>query len=941
MRTLRAAKGELEAHQRRLAELRSRLAGLRALAGAARSSHQEHVMAALRANHQLMADTVRETIPIEARAWDDPGWQSWQPRTGPDLESDATRIRAGHLRDARSGNDLPAVVCLELIGRDRPVLVLSRTPEQQQVAQGLLGSLVVRAAALLPHRARFYLLDPATQGAAFPMARHLGDAVVNTANPAEALDTLLSEIRRINHDYLDAQTPAFHQVPESERRNEPYHLIFAAGYPTFYDYRSTELLQNIAGAGPRAGVYLFVHQHLAAAPDHTDARTRVPGAQVVDLARLEEPYGTGAHEARGDQIPPFPVHIICDREPEPRVEHEILARIVRAGPSRRVLGWEDLGQPDRTRWWRGDATDGITAPIAHQGGGNRTIDLTFGTTPRGQEVAHGLLVAMSGAGKTALLQTLIMGLAVRYSPSELKFLLLDGKVGVEFRPYRDLPHAEIVSLNTRPELARSVLQDLVRELVHRNELFKRAGVNNFPAYRRAGSPDGPVPRLLLVADEYQLLFEDDRDEVASSALQRLSDQGRSAGIHLLLGSQHFAPPHMPHRHDIFANFHLRMVMQMVPSELYSTPDFGREGRRLIGTFCDAPGKVVVSDRPGSDADYQAGSTGYLEPGRRDELVRALREAAGAESGPLVLDGDRQPEVAESGLLPALARGVLRDHPRNRQVFAHEVLGEPDWLLEEHPLALVLGLPFTVRGETFAVLRRRPLEGLALIGTRAPERTAMIASALLSACLQLSPSELELAVADRGVHAGEGVLERTVHAAAGCGYSVSYGRDDATFERILRAGLIEADRRSIIGSVDEPMRLLVLNEPNRVSSLLQQPGRYGAEDSELGAVLRRLMETGPAVGVHLVLAAGTVGELGGVLDASRALSLLRHRVAMQMAESDSLTVVRSNAATRLQRDGPRPIAALLFDLQADRGTKFRPWSLDGLSLHIEEALKFLA
>lgn len=913
---------------------------MRALAGAARSSHREHIASALRANEQQLAAVERETVPVENRGWDDPDWRSWLPRTdGPELEQLAASIRAGHLREAASNLDLPTTVALTLVGRTRPLVILSRTPQQQQVARGLLQSLVVRAAALLPHRARFYLLDPGGQGAAFPMARHLGDALANTANPTAALDALLAEIRRINHEFLDAMVPAFHLVPEADRQNERFRLVFAAGFPAYYDRRTADALQNVAEAGARAGVYTFVHYHLAPDRSPQAASIALTDAQVIDLARLERPFLVGEHEAHGYRYPAFPVQIVCDREPAPELEREILARVSGSARVRRGVEWGDVEQPEQAAWWRGDATDGITAPIGRQGG-DRDIQLTFGVNERGQEIAHGLLVAMSGAGKTALLHTLITGLAVRYSPTELAFRLLDGKVGVEFRAYRDLPHAEMVSLNTRPELARSVLDDLVDELVRRNELFKQAGVSNFPAYRRAGSPAGHLPRLLLVADEYQILFEDDRNEVAATALQRLSDQGRSAGIHLLLGSQHFAPGNMPHRHDIFANFHLRLAMQMVPSELVSSIDFGSEGKQLIRTQCVGPGKVVVSDRPGEDSDYQVGSTAYLDPGQRDALVGALAGHDGDAPRALVLDGDRQPAVGDSHLLPALARSALRGAPQRRQAFAGDVLREDDWIPEEHPLALVLGLPFTVRGETFVTLRRRPGESVAIVSAQASERTGTVASALASACLQLSPDELQIGVADRSLLTVDGLLARLVAAATQAGYIASYGSDEASFERLLSEAAAEIDRRSRAEAVHEPVRLLVLNEPNRVPGLLLQPGRWGLEESALGNVLDRVLETGPPVGVHVVAAMANAAGLSGMFDLRRADTLFQHRIVMQMSEKDSFAIVHSGSAAQLQADGPRPLAALLFDQQEDRETRFRPWALDGLPETLEQLVRSL-
>lgn len=110
MRTLRAARADLEANERRIMIIRNRLAELRALAQATRASHQQHVAAALQASERTIAAAVSGGVALENRGWDDPNWEGWQPRSqNAEIERTATTIRAAHLRDARSDRDLAAI----------------------------------------------------------------------------------------------------------------------------------------------------------------------------------------------------------------------------------------------------------------------------------------------------------------------------------------------------------------------------------------------------------------------------------------------------------------------------------------------------------------------------------------------------------------------------------------------------------------------------------------------------------------------------------------------------------------------------------------------------------------------------------------------------------------------------------------------------------------
>src|SRR4029077_15649614 len=125
---------------------------------------------------------------------------------------------------------------------------------------------------------------------------------------------------------------------------------------------------------------------------------------------------------------------------------------------------------------------------------------------------HALVAGKTGSGKSRLLQALITNLALTYSPEEAEVYLIDFKKGVEFTTYAThrLPHARVIAIESEREFGLSVLERLDGELRRRGEMFRAAGVQDLPDFRKA-RPEVAMPRILFVVDEFQDLFvEDDK-----------------------------------------------------------------------------------------------------------------------------------------------------------------------------------------------------------------------------------------------------------------------------------------------------------------------------------------------------------------------------------------------------------------------------------------------
>lgn len=156
----------------------------------------------------------------------------------------------------------------------------------------------------------------------------------------------------------------------------------------------------------------------------------------------------------------------------------------------------------------------------------------------GNEQNHTLICDHSGSGKSNFLHVLIQNLAFYYDPDEVQLFLLDYKEGVEFNAYTDpiLEHARLVSVASSVGFGVSFLSWLCDEIQKRAELFKQFKVKDLSDYRKHEK----MPRLIVVIDEFQVLFSDNSTkgkESVERSLNTLLKKGRSYGVHLVLAAQ--------------------------------------------------------------------------------------------------------------------------------------------------------------------------------------------------------------------------------------------------------------------------------------------------------------------------------------------------------------------------------------------------------------------
>ncbi|SCF85688.1 DNA segregation ATPase FtsK/SpoIIIE, S-DNA-T family [Streptomyces sp. Cmuel-A718b] len=154
---------------------------------------------------------------------------------------------------------------------------------------------------------------------------------------------------------------------------------------------------------------------------------------------------------------------------------------------------------------------------------------------------HGLCVGATGSGKSELLRTLVLGLAVTHTSETLNFVLADFKGGATFAGMAQMPHVAAVITNLADDLTLvDRMGDSIRgELNRRQEMLRDAGnyanIHDYEKARAAGAPLQPIPSLVLVIDEFSELLTAKPDFI--EMFVQIGRIGRSLGVHLLLASQ--------------------------------------------------------------------------------------------------------------------------------------------------------------------------------------------------------------------------------------------------------------------------------------------------------------------------------------------------------------------------------------------------------------------
>jgi S-DNA-T family DNA segregation ATPase FtsK/SpoIIIE len=252
------------------------------------------------------------------------------------------------------------------------------------------------------------------------------------------------------------------------------------------------------------------------------------------------------------------------------------------------------------RWDASAHTDGLPVPLGLNATGAHSLDFV-------SDGPHLLVAGTTGSGKSELLRTLTLALALSHPPDRVNFLFVDFKGGSGLGPLTGLVHSVgLLTDLSNYELERT-LTSLRAEIRRREEILASARVPDLAAYSSTDAARTlPLPHLVIVIDEFRMLVEEAPE--ALRELMRVAAIGRSLGIHLVMATQR---PQGAVTADIRANvtssIALRVQSDMESVDIINTKD-------AAGISVDTPGRAFLVRGTETPQEFQTATIGAAPPG---------------------------------------------------------------------------------------------------------------------------------------------------------------------------------------------------------------------------------------------------------------------------------------------------------------------------------------
>ncbi|WP_309127397.1 type VII secretion protein EccCa [Microbacterium sp.] len=456
-----------------------------------------------------------------------------------------------------------------------------------------------------------------------------------------------------------------------------------------------------------------------------------------------------------------------------------------------LLGLPDVRDFDPELAWKPrSARDRLRVPIGLTASGQPMI-LDIKESAQQGMGPHGMLIGATGSGKSEVLRTLVLSLAMTHSSEALNFVLIDFKGGATFAGMADMPHVSAVITNLGDDLTLvDRMQDAIQgEMTRRQELLRDAGnfanVTDYEAARKGGRTDlKPLPALLIVADEFSELLAAKPD--FTELFVAIGRLGRSLQVHLLLSTQRLEEgklrgldSHLSYRIGLktFSGADSRAVIG-VP-DAFTLPGGGGHGilksdaetlTQFRAAYVSAPPKTRRR-RPGS----------VPETAETEQPVRAI-EARAFTAAPVVVQetpAEQSAEPAAPSNEPAEKRvtfDIAVSRMKGKSIPAHQVWLPPldvpatfDEMLgdlaehpelglisrrwrEAGPLTLPLGIvdrPLEQRRDSLVMSLVGAGGHLAIVGGARSGKSTLARSVLTGIALTHTPLEVQFYVMDFG------------------------------------------------------------------------------------------------------------------------------------------------------------------------------------------------
>lgn len=789
-------------------------------------------------------------------------------------------------------------------------IILHASPENESSTDGLISNLLLRAITSLPAGAmRMTVIDPQGLGKKVSWLMALADVDPGLVGdrvwtqPLHIADRLASIARScediIQQSLRDKHANLYEYNLTAGPMALPYRLIVWDQFPFGLDDSSWQSLCSILAAGGRCGVGVILRLSKSHVwPSFADPKKLEEFGLHLDLDIVD-----GKERVRWmqDDLRHAPVQLAVPPNSEQikTIMRHQLEHVSQLG--RLIVPFDSIAVPTEERQVTSSA-DSLAIPLGVAASGRtQLMKLGFGTAQ------HVLIAGKTGSGKSSLLHTMITSAALKYSPEELRLVLLDFKKGVEFQVYSEakVPHADIIGIESKREFGVSTLEYIDRIMHARGEAFRSRGVQDLPSLEKK-HPEVRMPRVLIVIDEFQELFvEDDKiSQQASMLMDRIVRQGRSFGIHLVLASQTLGGAYSLPRTTL-AQMAVRIALQCDSSDamlILGEDNTAAERLRFSG-------QAIYNEAGGRIESNQGFQVAYIDKETQLHFLHQIPSAPiphDATTNPMgrciVFEGHK-PAVWDDQVLERLLQQTARK--------------------DDGSFPMILGDSVSIDPPIVHWIQRNAGRNIAVVG---PDEG--VAASILAGTIQgiqwlarnTSKTEMPNVYVLNGARSEDVSLASVIDRCAGfVGAHVIAPRDIEPFFRTCKE---ELDRRLQSSDTKHPVQLICIPNISRFRELRKgDEFAYGGGETspQPDAILSELLKDGPTVGMHLWLWADSASTLGRWLS-RQSMRDLELRVLMQMSANDSNQLIDSNVANKLE-----PHVALIQDEMDGKPCKFRPFA----------------
>lgn len=718
------------------------------------------------------------------------------------------------------------------------------------------------------------------------------------------LNTLASRTENVIQNLLQGDIANIAEYNQNKSEKVPYTILVLKDIPAGNGNELASKLTKVIRSGPRAGVSVL------ALVDEEDANRSEESQKF--FIQLRSALKSAPCETCDFTIPTTDqgqteFSLIAHYESLSQSIISAIVKKVNQGlevKTETILKFSEYMLPEED-WWSGQSANRVDLPFGLTKE-LKTTSLQI-TQESGQNSA--VVIGIPGSGKSVFLHTIIASAMTYYSPKELQLYLLDFS-GVEFDVYarHKLPHARVIAPEAEREFGLSILKEVFEEGNRRMNLCRENGVTNIVELKNK-NPELVVPRLLVIIDEFQKIFEIENDNISKEAdakIHAIIQEYRKFGINLILATQKLPAKNIV-PYDLIAN---RVVFKSDPNDfnnLIRWPHSVPQPRLLTGT-------CVYNNESGAEVANCLTRSFFINASK--ELEELLDEVADfANAHPEMLDNHKL-RTFRSEELPKFTDRIVserhyepKDAPREVGVY----LGESIAIAPNHvyvPLTkdsnnnilIIGGLPNVAKGIAYYTLASE-------VSVHTEKSCNVI---LMNFMMEEDPMQ--------------GLFQSEMFASISdyCNIKGAITTEDVKdYLQFVKDEVVDARKND----PSKPLTHFFINifEFQR-GRMFDGTGSRGDLQSECARLLEYIMKNGPMVGVFTVLQVDNLSNLNKL--GYGVQNMFSHRIALQMSEQDSDKIVGNPAANKLLVLN-RPATnyrGLYYNNVNNSITKFKPYRL---------------